>query len=100
MDIESNRVSIKEHRVEYNINNLIEEVKKSVFYEHAKDWCDIVIEELNFARDEITFFFRHVWEVAKNHDDDSWPIDNTIWAKAVESWFEGKVLYASDPSFI
>ncbi|QUH28499.1 metallophosphoesterase family protein [Vallitalea guaymasensis] len=88
LDISSNRIIIEEHRVKYDIQNLIEEFKKSMLYEYAKGWSNIVIEELRNGRDEITFFFRYVIEVAKNHGSHSWPIENEIWNKAINSWFE------------
>lgn len=86
LDINSNAITVEEHRVAYSIQNLVDEFKQSILYESAKGWSDIVIEELKSAKDEITFFFRYVRGVDKNQ---SWPIDNEIWDKAIECWFEG-----------
>ncbi|MCT4596312.1 MAG: metallophosphatase family protein [Vallitalea sp.] len=86
LDIELDEVSVYEHRVEYNINTLVSEIKKSALYKNAEDWCNIIIPQLTLARDQISFFFQHVWKIAKKNNNTKWPIDNNIWSKAIKSW--------------
>lgn len=86
LDIELDKVSVEEHRVEYNINTLVTETKKSALYDNAEDWCNIIISQLTLARDQVTFFFQHVWKIAEKNNNTKWPIDNNIWAKAIKSW--------------
>ncbi|MBH1940912.1 metallophosphoesterase family protein [Mobilitalea sibirica] len=88
VDIIDSKITIEERRVAYDIDRLVKEIKSSELYECAKGWCDIIIGELNTGRDDITFFFHHAWEVARELQNTAWPFDNDIWAEAVRSWFE------------
>lgn len=90
LDIESKNVSVTEKRIEYSIDETIEELKNSSLYRYAKVWCDIAINELIDGKDEITFFFRHVKEVSKGYKGSNWPLENKVWEKACESWIENE----------
>ena len=90
LDIKEDSVFVEERRVQYDKCSLIEECKKSGLYEYAKYWCDITIDELTSARDDISFFFEHAWEIARKHQNEKWPLDNSIWEEAGKSWFEGR----------
>lgn len=100
VDIINGKVTIEERRVVYDIDNLIKQIKSSALYECSKGWCDIIIDELSTARDDISFFFSHAWEVANKLQNTAWPFDNEIWAEAVRSWFVERKSKLSDPSFI
>jgi len=90
LDIKEDSVAVEERRVEYDKRSLIEEYTKSRLYEDAKYWCDIIIGEMSSARDDISFFFKHAFEIARKHQNEKWPLENSIWDEAVKSWFEGR----------
>jgi putative phosphoesterase len=87
MDIKDNRISVMERRVDYDIDQLITSVKSSELYNEAKGWCDIILNEIYTAKDNVTFFFDHACEIAKNVKNETWPLDNKIWKEAIKSWF-------------
>lgn len=90
LDIEDDTILVNEYRVEYDIDKLIEDVKASDLFAYASDWCNIIINEMAQAKEEVAFFFQHANKVAKLHQNEDWPLDNQIWALAIDSWFKGK----------
>jgi hypothetical protein len=50
----------------------------------------MIINEIYHAKEEVAFFFRHANEVAKMNHSKSWPLNNQIWAMAIDSWFKGR----------
>ena len=57
----------------------------SKLYLNANIWCDIIFDQLNLAKDEITFFFRHVEITAKKNKDYSIPYSNVVWNEAANT---------------
>jgi len=90
LEIDDSDLLVTECRVEYDIDKLIQDVKSSSLYFNAKDWCNLVLNEMAHAKEEVAFFFRHANKIAELHNNKSWPLDNQIWALAIDSWFKGK----------
>ena len=86
LELDGNSVDILERRIPYNINDSICYTMESGLYINAKTWCEIIFDQLNLAKDEITFFFRHVETTAKRKNDNSRPYSNTVWNEAAKSW--------------
>lgn len=86
LELDERAINIRERRVPYNISDTICYTMKSELYINAKTWCEITFDQLNLAKDEITFFFRHVEMTAKKKNDYSRPYSNTIWNEAANSW--------------
>jgi predicted phosphodiesterase len=86
LEFNKDDINIWERRVPYSISDAIYYTMKSELYLNAKIWCDIVFDNLNLAKDEITFFFRHVERTAKEQNDYSRPYSNAVWNEAANSW--------------
>ncbi|GCD10569.1 metallophosphoesterase family protein [Clostridium tagluense] len=86
LELNENAINILERRIPYNISDTICYTMKSELYINAKTWCDIIFHQLNLAKEEITFFFRHVESIAKKKNDYSRPYSTTVWKEAANSW--------------
>jgi predicted phosphodiesterase len=86
LELDENAINVLERRVSYNISDSISRTMKSELYINAKTWCDIIFDQLNLAKDEITFFFRHVEMISKKKNDYSRPYSTAVWNEATDTW--------------
>lgn len=100
MEIKDDDVVITERRVRYDVSSLINDVRESELYHSAEGWMELIIKHLNFARDEIAFFFRHINMIVKESDNKNWPIDNELWDNGIENWLKEDKTIVVDSSII
>jgi len=86
LEIRENETVINEIRVEYDVEKAIEGLQQSLLYDKATDWSRIVIGELKNARDDISFFFKHLTLVSQECGEDSWPVSTFVWKEAISRW--------------
>ncbi len=79
---------VVDRRVPYDIEDTINYTKNTSLYQNAKVWCNVAFEEMRTGKDEITFFFMHVHEVANGQTSQTFPYSNEIWSLAAKMWFE------------
>ena len=86
LEFDDSYINIFERRVPYNFSDSICYTMNSKLYLNANAWCDIIFDQLNLAKDEITFFFRHVESTAKKKKNYSRPYSNVVWNEAANTW--------------
>lgn len=86
LEVDGSTIGIQEKRIPYNIDDTIHYAMNSGLNNNARIWCRIVFDELLSAKDEITFFFRHVEATAVSRNDNERPYSSATWNAAATSW--------------
>lgn len=76
--------SIFEKRVEYNIDYVINQTKKSLLYEKGKMWTDLVCLAIKTGRDYFGFFFEIARDIASSKNETGMFFSNPTWEEASE----------------
>ena len=88
LTIEDEKVSVEEHRVLYDVQELIERVKGTDQYAQVKIWSEVIFKEWKTCREKVYFFLRYVEEYARQIGDERWPFMEDTWTAAYEKWKE------------
>ena len=77
---------IEERRAPYDVETVIDCLKKSELYSQAEIWSRIMICQLRAAGDYIGSFLGHVEQTANNRNYAPRPVSNDIWRKAADTF--------------
>lgn len=87
LEIGMENIVVDERRANYDIEGVINCIKKSEMYQHAEDWCNIAIDQLNDSRNYFVPFLKHAKAVSNLHGLE-WPIKHEAWDEIIQSWIK------------
>ncbi|MCL2592668.1 MAG: metallophosphoesterase family protein [Defluviitaleaceae bacterium] len=82
LEITTNEINVYEKRFFYDINKMIDEAKKSISYESAKTWNDILFLSLKTGRDYLGVFLEIVEQISLSNNEKVSLSNNLIWEEA------------------
>jgi len=83
--------NVIERSVDYDRESTLAALKSSEFASYCPAWCKIVELNLLTGKDYLGPFIRHVREVGKQFGQETLPVNNDVWALAVETWDKDKI---------
>ena len=102
LEVTTDGFNVIEKRVDYDIENTINNVKQSTFYENEKIWCDIAFCSLKTGKDYLYgVFLEIVGQIAssKNEEGDWMTCSDAVWAEAGERFIaEYRVDFLRSPT--
>ena len=79
-------VKIDECRVPMDKEKYIDSLKQTSQYAEARVWTEVIIRELETAKEHIGFFLKFVDEYARSIGDERRPFSIETWEKGYEKW--------------
>jgi len=86
LTINDNGYHIEERRVEYDVDQAINELDLCGFTEYAPVWSQVIKLSLKTASDYFDPFIMHVVETGRKMGEYTQPVSNAVWDAAVETW--------------
>lgn len=80
------KMHIEQRRISFDTAKYIEELKDTSQYNEANIWSNVIIKELESAREHINFFLRFTENYAQQINDERRPFALDTWEKAYELW--------------
>ena len=80
------KVIVEKHRIPFDTEKYIENLKHTTQYTEANVWSKVIIEELRSAKEHLTFFLQFVNKYAEEIKDERRPFALDTWEKAFELW--------------
>ena len=81
LDITADGVNVREKKVTYDIEAVIEQAKQTAMYEKGCIWMDLVFRALRNGRDYFGFLFETAHKVADSKGEKHWFFSNETWAE-------------------
>lgn len=79
-------VVVEEIRVDYDINNMINSIRKTDLYKQAQVFIEIMIESLSISREVLSFFLQFAEDYATKINDPRRPFMKDTWEEAYKLW--------------
>lgn len=86
LTIENGQCTVEEHRVFYDVEEMIERVKHTEQYRAARVWSEVIFAEWRTCRERVMFFLRHVEAYAQRIGDTRRPFMPDTWEAGFEDW--------------
>lgn len=81
-------LSVKERRIPYDIEAVINYSKNSKIYKKGRIWCELVYSALRTAKDEFSVFFKIAGDLADEKNESGDFFSNETWRQARETFFK------------
>jgi hypothetical protein len=79
-------VKIDECRVPMDKEKYIDSLKQTSQYGEARVWTEVIIRELETAKEHIGFFLKFIDDYARSIGDERRPFSIETWEKGYEKW--------------
>jgi len=86
LECDGNHIKVEERRVDYDIEGLIKDLRKSSLYEASKVWCELTIAALETGAEQHTHYVRFVEKYANEIGDSERPFSKRTWEEAYARW--------------
>ena len=86
LTIENGACTVEERRVPYDVEELIESVKRTEQYKAARVWSEVIFAEWRSRRERVTYFLIHMERYARRIGDPRRPFMPDTWEKGFEDW--------------
>lgn len=83
---DAGEVTVEKHRIPFDTEKYIENLKHTTQYTEANVWSRVIIEELRSAKEHLSFFLQFVNKYAEEIKDERRPFAVDTWEKAFELW--------------
>ncbi|MDR0916261.1 MAG: metallophosphatase family protein [Oscillospiraceae bacterium] len=84
-------IRVEELRVAYDIDALIDTLKKSTLYVAASIWCETVARTIQTGADLVGHFLHHAQDVGAMLGDTDYPVSDATWRRAWATWVDPTV---------
>ena len=91
LEITDNGFNVTEKRVEYDIESVINQAKKTILYEKSRVWSELVFRCLRTGRNYFDVFFEIARQVAASENEQGANFSNSTWDEAYEIFKERKI---------
>lgn len=90
LTVENGACRVEERRPVYDVEALIDQVKRSGQYAAARVWSELIFEEWRTGRERVCFFLHHAEQFAQSIGDSRRPFAKDTWERAYELWKKQK----------
>lgn len=88
LTIEDGKVSVQEHRIPYDVEDIIAQVKATGQYAAARVWTEIIFSEWRTVREKVYQFLHRCEAYADRIGDTRRPFARDTWEAAYAEWAE------------
>lgn len=86
LTVENGRCAVEERRVKYDVEALIDQVKRTDQYRAARSWSEMIFEEWRTCREMAMYMLRYIEAYARKIGDERRPFMPDTWRAGFEAW--------------